>query len=255
MRMCSDIRFCRALAITMILWCAMSIARTPSSFAQEEVLVSSDISPKTLLVGDVITLSVFIRHEPGYSLYLPDLIDLAPFEIIDTKVKAIKKKGGRLSQATFKMSVYQSGIFTIPTMNLLLKKGDKRIEISTPQRKVEIKTILNKFNNALKEIYPPVDIRQSYLRFLVYVWIISLGLLITAIIYIRGKKRGAKQPRAKPAKREDPQKAARKMLDTIFSPKHLRASHDKEICEKLSFTIKLFLKEKFDIDSLEMTSY
>ena len=47
---------------------------------------------------------------------------------------------------------------------------------------------------------------------------------------------------------------ALKMLQSIFSSENLSKSDDKDICEKITFAIKYFFKEKFEIDSLEMTS-
>jgi hypothetical protein len=223
----------------------------------EEVMVTLDISPKTVRVGDIITLDIFIKHKAGFSLYLPDSIDIAPFDIIDTKVKGLKKEGGTFSKATFKIAIYKIGVFSIPNINLLLKDENRRIEISTPQRKLEVVTTLKDEGNALLDIYPPIDIRQSYLKLLIYVWAVSFMMLAAVLLHLRKKRSAKKEALAKQQqkKKGNPKKAALELLSVIFARENLSILNDKEICENVSFTIKYFIREKFDIGSLEMTSY
>jgi len=222
--------------------------------ASDESMVTLDISPKSVKVGDIITLNIFIKHKPGYSLYLPDSIDLSPFDIIDTEVKALKKEAGTFSLATFKIAIYEVGIFSIPNINLLLKSDNDRIEIKTPQRKLEVLSTLKTGENALLDIYPPLNIKQNYMKFLLYVWGISLILIVWAILHFRKKKRTKKVVAIKPRPKVDPTKAALSLLNKIFDSINISALNDKEICENIAFTVKYFIKEKFEIDALEMTT-
>jgi hypothetical protein len=236
----------------------MVITLSGSGFAaDDEALVTLDISPKTVRVGDIITLDIFIKHKSGFSLYLPDSIDLTPFDIIGTDVKPMKKEGGTFSHATFKVAIYKVGVFSIPNINFLLKSDVERIEVATPERKLEVVSTLKGSGNALLDIYPPVDIRQSYLQFLVYVWVISFLLIVFTVIHFRKKKKQARLAalKAKPKPKKDPRKAANALLQKIFAGSMLKKLTDKEICENVSFTVKYFLREKFEIDALEMTSY
>ncbi|MFC1855700.1 hypothetical protein ACFL2A_04095 [Thermodesulfobacteriota bacterium] len=220
----------------------------------DDAMVTVDVSPKTLKVGDEITLNIYIKHDKEFSLYLPDSIDLTPFDIIDTKVKGLKKESGTFSQATFKMSIYKVGIFSIPSINLLLKSANKRVEIKTPQRKIEVLSTLKTGENSLLDVYPPLDIRQSYLKYLIYVWSISFLLIVYTILHFKKKKQKVKVAVTAPKVKEDPTKMAMKLLSKIFMSENLAGLNDKEICENVAFAVKYFIKEKFEIDSLEMTS-
>ncbi len=216
--------------------------------------VSVDISPKVVRVGDIITMKVYINHSEDYSLYLPPSINLAPFEIIDTKAETIKKADEIFSFATFKLALYQTGSFTVPKINLLLKNEKERIEVMTPQFLIEVTSLLKAQNNALIPINPPVDVRQSYLKYLMYLWAISFCVIVASLLYFR-KRRKAKRHRPVKAKRKtDPKLASLAMLEKIFAHNNIQTMSDKEICENVSFTVKYFIKERFSVDSLEMTT-
>lgn len=240
-----------SIAIILFLLCNTATAKN-------KVMVTVDITPKAVHVGDIITMDIYINHDPGYSLYLPDSINLAPFDIIDTKIVKLTKERKNFSQATFKMAIYHIGVFTIPNINLLLKKGDERIEVKTQQRNLEVVSLLKPDENALLDTFPPLDIKQSYLKYLIYVWSVTFALILFLILYVIRKRRGEKEDiviKEKPVKRDPPEKIAAELLQKIFSGGNISKLNDKELCESVAFTIKYYIKEKFDIDSLEMTSY
>ena len=227
----------------------------PSAAAQsDKEMVTLKITPDTVRVGDEITLEIFIKHQRDFSLYLPDTIAIEPFEILDTKIVNLKEKGGDFSKAVFKMAIYKVGVFAIPNINLLLKSADKRVEIKTPTRQLEVISTLTGTADRLLDIHPPLDIRQSYLHFLIWVWAVSFVLAVAAVIYHK-KRRAILTPVAVPKKKEDPNKVALELLTRIFSSKQLSKMTDKEICENIAFTVKYFLKEKFEFASMEMTSH
>lgn len=248
------IRKISALFLFAVVFFFTSSADMPQAALNDESMVTINITPKTVRVGDEITLEIFIKHNPGFSLYLPDTIMIDPFEIIDTKIVDLKEKGGEFSKAIFKMAAYKVGVLSIPSINLLLKSEDDRVEIKTPTRQLEVVSMLRNLNNRLVDIHPPLSLQKSYLKYLIWVWSISFILAITAIMHYRQKRAKERIIIEPPKEKIDPNKMALELLDRIFSSDKLTGLSEQEICESVAFTVKLYLKERYEIGAMEMTS-
>ena len=208
-------------------------------------------------VGDAINLIVTAIGRSGVAVNLPSTIALDPFSVLDRKDAEQDLGDGKLRREfTLVVATYQPGEVEIPPVEVtyLGKRGEVRSARTTPIA-VKIRSLIaNEPEPALKDIAPPVPVRQQDLL-LVYIAgglaAAAIGALLTWLIVRRLRGRALQRPGPPPRPAHE---IALERLDRLGAYGFLENADNRPFYFAVSEVIREYLGARFGFDSLELTT-
>ncbi len=255
-----------AFVLLLSLSSAAGIQTAPSLPAEVEVRIEAE--PKTGTVGDLIRIDLDIILPVDCQLEIPQLENqVGDFVIIDffpgpltaedeNSPKSEKSQGNGLRhhRARVIASVYKTGNFEFPPIGMILKTGEgNEISFSSPPVNIEIRSVLNKDDQSLKDLKQQAEIPESarWLRWL----LLSVAVLILAAIVRRFWKRhrGREMLLASITER-DPLEAAEEELRVLLAEGYPDHRGMKRFYVILSEIVKRILEAGYGIQTAERTT-
>lgn len=150
-----------------------------------------DITQPTL--GDILTYSITVTHDPDITLHTPEYVIPEGFEKVDHgKKKSRQVNKQSVQEFWLKLRVDKTGALTIPAIPVGFDAPDQNNQIvpgriMTPEVVVEVQSLLELEGNAsdIKDIKPIADIKAPWTH---YLWK-ALGVLcLLALAYFIWKK-------------------------------------------------------------------
>ena len=166
--------------------------------AQSGVTAQVKVEPQQGFIGDIITVTVLIRHDSILTPDMPRVESFPGFKVLDSGSNTPETFAGQLeSEFWIRLQAEKIGKLTIPSLpiSLYLSDGPKEDDLNpaivmTPQISVEIQSIIQAQDEPateIKDIKPLVEIERNW-----WPWVISglalIGLLIA--LYFLWKKFG-----------------------------------------------------------------
>ncbi|MFZ0390750.1 MAG: DUF4381 family protein, partial [Calditrichia bacterium] len=232
----------------------------PASAAGPLIQVQAEVDSSVITLGDRITYSMTIRHDPSLKIQQPGPgANLGQFEIKDYNIdEPYTEKGMQVQKFEYKISVFDTGRFVIPPFPVAFSESDTsgfQIIQSEPIE-IFVKSVLTGEDAELKDIKPPVNIPVNYKR---YIWISLLTLLILAaifflIFYLRRRKTG--QPLFGKKEIRPAHEVALESLAALQSRwrEMMDQQQYKQLYTEISAILRQYLENRFFIPALEETS-
>jgi len=213
--------------------------------------IKHEILNKKILIGDLIEYKITIPVDSS-SITL-ETKDFSPFELISKTQKFNDKN--KSVEYTIKLSIYETGKQIIPQIIFSELRNKKENKITVPEKEIFINSVIKNIkdeNLKIKDIKSTVSIKETnYL--LIY---ILVGVLVIVIIYITLKKRKKKKKKEIIVieKKLPAHEIAYKELSELINKDLIKTGKIKEYTFILSEIIRDFIGNRYDFDSIELTS-
>ena len=209
--------------------------------------IKQEVLNNDILIGDIIKYKVTIENAENEIITIKTS-DFSPFELIR---KSRKLKKDNSIEYLFELSVYETGEQVIPEIKLTVKEN----EIIIPSKKIIVKSVLkNKDNKKLgiKDIKETVSVKEnSY--FLAYLFS-GLFLLFILFVIFRKLKNKEKIAPIVIVEKLPAHEIAYKKLSELINLNLDKQGRLKEYFFILSEIIREFVGNRYDFDSIELTS-
>ena len=175
--------FINTLVITTISWCGKL----------DPVTVDAQIDNLKPTLGDVITYSITVSHDPDIVVHMPEYVIPEGLEKVGNgKSKPLKNKQQNIQEFWLKLRIDKTGPISFPAIPVWFNAPDQnknsiRGKILTPKVNIEVQSLLKLEGNVsdLKDIKPIAKIDALWSH---YIWK-ALGLLCLLVLaYVLGKK-------------------------------------------------------------------
>ncbi len=205
-------------------------------------------------LGDIISFSWAISHDPGTKLTLGDYeLDGSGIEVLDQKLIPIKNG----SQLQFRTSVYDSiGYFKFPTLMLYADGVNGMDSLSLNGPELEITSILSPSDTTFRDIKGLHKIRTPLNLYNLLI-IFAILVLIYLAYYLFRRFRHSKTAVADIKVIIPPEEAhviALRALEQLKRSKYLRFEQFKEFHSELTHILKQYYENRFLIAALELTT-
>ncbi len=229
----------------------------------QDIKATAELDTNSMLIGDQINLNIKLKCPVSKKIIWTELYDTIINEIeiikksdIDT-IFSQDKKQINLFQ-TLVITSFDSGYYAIPAFKFIYdKKNDTTFKIAeTNLLFLNVQTIPVDTTKAIKDIKPPLKAPVTFSEILPYILagIVAAIIILLIIYYIRKRKK--KQPLFQLHKKPKlpPHKIALDALEKLRLKKLWQKNKVKEYHSELTQIIRTYIKQRFNIDALEMTS-
>ncbi len=219
--------------------------------------VEASAEPTKVTVGDLILLTVTVRSPQPVQVEFPRPGEsLGPFEVRDVAIAAAKEENGESVQvAAYTLSIFETGEFKIPSLELRFPAGHGSDAQTTATNEIAVTVESVKPADAkdILDIKPPLDMARAWWSY--WPWLIPLAFGALALWWWRRRKRpvdGFPAPRGTP--RLPAYEEAYQALCRLRDSGLLEQQKVKLYYIELSEIIRRYLERRFQIQAMEMTS-
>ena len=237
--------------ITFLLLCTSTI-----SWSQENI--KAELDSTAILIGDHVGLHLRISNAEGISnpsVNLEPLKAVSEIEIVQNLGwDTLDIMGNIVYQNDLVLTSFDSGYYFIPALSINYTKNGRNISRSTNQLALSVNTlpVVQELEIApIKDIIrEPVNL-MDFLPFLLF--LLAIGGAILAFYFYR-KKQQAKVAPPPPPIFIPAHEIALKQLRELKEAKLWQQGQIKEYQSKLTYTVREYLENRFEIQALEQTS-
>lgn len=242
------------------------LAALPFAGFAQSVKVSSSLDKKTILIGQQFHMKVRVEQDAGLSVLWPEWNDTVTkgIEIVeigktDTVLSADKRQA--VYTRDYLLTSFDSGSYTIPAFEFkAADKGTVLDKVFTDPLFLKVNRPAVDTTQDIKDIKGPVEIPFNWREFLPYI-LAAAGILLlagTGIFFLLRYLRKRKALRSLvPEYVPPPVPAHEKALTALreLEQKQLwQQGKTKAHYTELTDILRLYIKDKFDIDAPEMLS-
>jgi len=243
-----------ALAFVLFIFLSTANAQEPP------ISLSSSVDKSRITIGDLITYSIMVSHEPDIQVMMPGLgANLGGFEIRDYNVLDPQKKDSRtISRWEYSISTFLTGEYEIPPLSIqYVVPGDTIPKILTTEKiKIVVESVKPSEAGDIRDIKPPVEIPRKLwytLRWIILgVTITALALLV--VILYRRRKAGKSLIPFRDVPPRPPHELAFEALARLRDSDFLEKGKIKEFYIELSEILRRYIEGRYYIIALEMTT-
>ena len=223
-----------------------------------EVRLQVHASAPRATVGDRLLVRVEVVHPPGVSFGPPVPVPGEGASLTLEPVKApAEEKGADRDVFTFEAQAFETGTLQIPTFRLEWKKAGGEGGTATSQAiPVEIVSVLKGSQESPSDLKPPAEIPAPPFP---WGWALLAALLVTlcgALVYrLRRRKSSSDAPGVPIVPLLPPHEQAYQELERLLASPLLREGKVKEFHVELSEIVKRYLASRFDVETLERTTF
>ncbi len=229
-------------------------------FAQ--VSLKTGVSSSTINIGDYIKYYIIINYDQGHKLTLPPpgkelgKFDIKDYNIVDEKSE---KKGKKVKKIEYTITAYFIGKFDIPSIEIIYEdKNKNKNSIRTEPLLIKVVPVkkLPSDTDDIRDIKEPEKIKSHFLLYL-FIILLIIGAGVFAFFYY--KKHFIKETEG--IKIKEPEKIipedieALEKIKKLQQKEYLKNNKFKIFYFELSEIIRGYLHRRYDIYTLERTSY
>jgi len=218
------------------------------------------VTPNVGLVGDVFSYKIDVAYLESVRFVLPPSVgQLGDFKVLGVGAAAGISGDRKTSQISYRLAVYDTGVFEIPTQNLAYVVGDQEFSYLLPALKVRIRSLLPKDLSKveLEAFRGPMGLSLNWLK-LILIGVGGIGIAIGCIVIYKWRRRRHLSAQRALASPEAPVLSAREELlqglEGLKQEKFLEAGESQLYYLKLTELFKGYLSRVFDLGLLEMTT-
>jgi hypothetical protein len=242
------------IGLIFLLLLSLGLNKIPKS----NYRIKAWVDQKRILIGDPIKLTVAIVHRTKDLVHLSKDVSFKPFEVLSRKSEK-KTLSKNKAQSIFKiiLTVYKVGKFNIPTLNfsVVTPKG-KVLNLKTNKIPIKVKGLIeNEPNPKLKDIMPPVKfLETNWVLIRILGAIGGVGLVVVVTLLLRGWiKTPTQMQTSKPLIKPFHEVALEKLV-ALQKDKLWEKNRFMEYYIKISEIIREYLGQRYEFDSMEMTT-
>jgi len=251
------------ILILLTLWiCESALAENAPT--QSGVSAQINVEPKQGYIGDIITVTILIRHDSILTPDMPRVESFPGFKVVDSGSNTPESFAGQLeSEFWIRLQAEKIGKLTIPSIpvSLYLSDGPKENDpnpaiVMTPQFTVDIQSIIQAQDEPateIKDIKPLVEIERNW-----WPWVIvgfALIALLIALYFLWKKWRSTlPTPVSPPNKQLLPHELAMRQLDALRAKGLLEAGKFQEYYFGLSEIFRRYLVFRYGFPALDWTT-
>ncbi len=217
-----------------------------------EIKVEAFVSKSIALIGDHIDYHLIIKTDSSLKIKVEDINIFDDYEIINVgSLEEIIKKGIKTTSLSYKFSILKAGDYILPSLSIQYGRDSLNKVIKSGQVPLSINTLLNKDENDIRDIVPPLTIKISS-DFKNYIFVVlAIVLLIVLIIFIKKRKKTKLRTVeiSKPA-----WEIAFGELDALAQKDFLQQEKFKEFYYELSFILRNYIENRFQVMAPERTT-
>jgi hypothetical protein len=227
--------------------------------------------PKIGAVGDPIWINLDVKMPPGYTIEIPKpetqtndfaILDFLPGPVVPDRGKpheptqpAPARTGTpQHHRAQILIAIYRTGRFAFPPIPMKLKTAEGvGLEIASPSIDIEIQSVLNDKDRALKDIKRQAEIPESrpwYLWLLLALACCILGALAGRFL----KRRRSRPVSLSPVRTRDLLDLAEADLKDLLARGFPNSGMEKQFYVLLSEIVKRILEPAYEIHTTEKTT-
>lgn len=240
--------------------CFVGLAAVAAHAQEAPITVTTAVDQVRMTIGDLVTYSVTVSHEPEMEVELPGLgANLGGFQIRDYQLHDAQKKAGRIvKKADYVISTFFTGKFDIPPVAVFYRMpGDSTYQsLMTEKMGITVESVQEGEGQAeLLDIKPPEGLPYNYKRLIFF---IGLGLFVIAavvaaiLIHRRHKAGGGFLPKAPP---RPPHEIALEALDKLAASDLIARKEIKAYYIEVSEIIRQYIEGRFFVQALELTTW
>ena len=230
-----------------------------SGFAQ--VLESNTLSKDTILIGDQVEWNARFNVPDGLTLKIDSMAGyvVPGVELLEDFKFEIVKQGKESSQIRAKALItsFDSGSYKMPPLVVYIYRGEELADtIRMNSIPLEVTTI--PIDTATYQMY---DLRSNFNYPVTFAEVakwgglaIALIAIVSLIVYLIIKNRRKKVEYQAPQKKDPPHIIALRALDMITSEKLWQNGKEKLFYTKVTDTLRLYIEERFNVNTMERTS-
>jgi hypothetical protein len=236
------------------------IAGVNPLFAKADISIESKVNCSTIHIGDVITYSVIVTHDPTIKLEMPSLAaNLGMFEIRDYKVlEPVEKNGEVVSQTDYLISTFEIGEMEIPPLQIgYTVEGDStKHHLKSEPINIVVESLNPDEAGDIRDIKSPIYLPRDYRKLILWssLGLLLAGLGIFAFYYIKRRREGKS---ILPSRTKPPRPAhevALEALEKLVQSDMLESGQVKNYYVEISDIIRTYIEGRYSIVALEMTT-
>jgi len=236
----------------------------PHLCLSQEIKVSSRLdSSNNIVIGDQLKLILQVECPNGTILLWPVIKDtiIKQIEVVNRSktdsILSTDKKNLTLRQ-TFTVTSFDSGSYRIPPFefNYRFKNDTSLNSVYTNDLFLNVTTIPVDTTKAIKDIKPPLKAPLTFREVLPFIitGIILAAVVLFIIYYIRRRRKNAPVIRFKKVRIVPAHETALLALQKLKDDKLWQQNKVKLYYVTLTDIIRKYIKERFEVDALEMTT-
>ena len=231
---------------------------------QSGVSAQINVEPKQGFIGDIITVTILIRHDSILTPDMPRVESFPGFKVVDSGSNTPETFAGQLeSEFWIRLQAEKVGNLTIPSLpiSLYLSDGPKENDpnpalVMTPQSTVDIQSIIQAQDEPateIKDIKPLVEIERNWWPW-VMVGFALIALLIALYFLWKKWQSTLTAPASPPKKQLLPHELAMRELDALRAKGLLEAGNFQEYYFGLSEIFRRYLVFRYGFPALDWTT-
>lgn len=237
-----------------------------SGFTQEEenkspISVEVHVAPAKATIGDIITYSIRVRHDPNIEPLPPKFVPPAGLESIDQGTKNLPPvKTQNEQEFWFRLRADQVGSYDFPSLPLpfeATREEDKKIpgQIATPKAELEIESILHLQGEPtdIRDIKSLEAIEKSWLPWVLGVLAVLIAIALV-ILYMRRRHKRTKGTLSNVVEILSPQELACRELEALSNKELLEKGLVREYYFELSEIFRRYLGGRYQFQALDWTT-
>ncbi|MDZ7725811.1 MAG: hypothetical protein U5R06_24045 [candidate division KSB1 bacterium] len=225
-----------------------------------QVTVESMVDSNTILIGDVITYSVIVKHDPDVELDLLELAEnLGQFELRNYDKKEPEKQDGQIvERIDYEISTFESGEFEIPPLQIgyQLPGDSTRYRIKSEPILISVESLNPDDSGDIRGIKPVKTPSYNYARLYRNIAIGMFGaLLVAALVWVILRRRRGES--ILPGRNAPPRPAhdiALERLTALQQSTLIENEQIKDYYTELSEALREYIANRYFIHALEMTT-
>jgi len=214
-----------------------------------------------IAVGDRVTFTVTVRHEPGSEVFWPAIADtLGPFELVGSQqVEPEIVDSVQISSIHYWLTAFELGELEIPAIELQVSDpgGGEPVSRVTDPTTIDVVSVGIDESGDIRAVKAPLEIPRNWLLLLPWALLVLAvaGLGYWAYRKFRSREKTLEYVEASRIPERPPHEVAHEALDRLEA-KHLpEKGAIKEFFIEVSEIVRAYIEARYPIDALEMTSY
>jgi hypothetical protein len=230
------------------------------SWCSEPVSIDAQVDISQPTLGDILTYSITVTHDPDIVLHMPEYVIPEGLENVEHGKRNPKKINKQITQEFWlKLRVDKIGPATLPSIPVGFDAPDsnKQIvqgKIMSPEVSFEVQSLLQLEENAsdIKDIKPIADIKAPWTH---YIWKALAILCLLALGYFLWKKwKNKSAPKSKPDFALTAEEKAMKELNDLQTRDWMKLGRIRDHFFELSEIFRRYLENRYDFPAQEWTT-
>ena len=230
------------------------------SWCSEPVSIDAQVDINQPTLGDIVTYSITVTHDPDIVLHMPEYLLPEGLEKVEHGKGNPKKFNKQTTQEFWlKLRVDKIGPVTLPSIPVVFDAPDTnkqivRGKIMAPEVNFEVQSLLQLEENAsdIKDIKPIANIKAPLTQ---YIWMAFGGLgLLTLGYWLWKKWQNKPTPKPNPDFALTAEERAMKELNDLQTRNWMKLGRIRDHFFELSEIFRRYLENRYDFPAQEWTT-